>query len=370
MRTQCFLAAFAAVFTLVSLGCSEEPSRPPPMAVDMGPEPDFGPGGDMGEVDMGEPTAMCEDDPEDLAALIATAPVERAFFRGSEADVVSCAEALPEAKATGQYLFEFVPSASLELTWTVDPLPHTVGGEFVIPPQPLVELRRGGTCEAPERIVICSQERSNTFALQKDVPYVLVINGELSSPGFKIKAEERRPPCAANEETCVGEALQVCRIGQPVVTHQCADGCFDDAACAGDTCATAIAVDPGAGRALLSGDRAAHTNGWSAAGLDNCSINEPGRPGVDTPNGDFFVKLENLEEGQEVVINATDSMGNYAFFVLESCDATACLHAASFDSSNANRTVWRVPAGTSEALLVVEALGGGDRSFVVQISAQ
>lgn len=294
-------------------------------------------------------------------------PKKLVLEQAVEPNIVSCGDFYEDSDLSGAYVLEFDVENPVRLAWTIDPVAPP-GNQFELPPKPLVELRRGDACGRPERLTYCGEERTNSFDLVADTRYFMVINGKRGST-FELTLDRQELACVQGPDTCADGAITRCISELAIETYGCVGECLDESACQADSCQTALRVDP-AGGMTLAGHRSAYTNEFDADGLTGCSPSVPGEDGNATPGVDVFVELTNLMAGQEVTIDASAASGNYAFFVLDACDASACLHAGALDDAFENRTTWTVPSGISDAILVVEAQGTTARDFNIGLSAQ
>lgn len=325
-------------------------------------------GGDAGdagtETDMGDSVGACEVT-VDLGVIGDTAMADAEFDPTNATGPTSCADDLAEGETDGTAIVQFELDVPRRIDVTLDGIPLFNNDEPVIPPQPSWEVR-SAPCDTGT-VELCSVERQDEFELPAG-QYFMVISGRLDSGGFRLEMNTEELVCMPGESACVDDNIERCVRGTAIEAFPCFDACSNDAACTGDTCADVVGVtiDVNGAPYTIEGHRRAQSNQWSALGREGCGL-IAGEDAPDTTGVELFVRIDGLTMGQELRIDAERSGGNYAFFILPDCAANSCLHAGDFNSESENVTSW-VARQDGPVILVVEALGSGEREIVVDLT--
>ncbi len=288
--------------------------------------------------------------------------VEREFRATESGEVVSCAGDVGEIATSGTYIARVTFEAATTVDIGVLALPDDQGG---IPPRPVIEVRKG-ICDADEtEVILCESNPSPSFEAEAGVPYFIVANGLADSAGLELSVDaDIAKDCTPGETTCTDGTVEVCRATGVNPKLPCPGDCAGDG-CAGETCDAPVTLSlvPNGPAEVLSGERLTFTNTWNAVDRPGCATDFP----IPTPYPEFFVLVEGVSAGQTLVMDAADTDGRWAFFVIDSCEAAGCIAAYDFDEIDAN--VGRHPiTEDGDVLVVIEGTDADeDRDFAMEI---
>jgi hypothetical protein len=231
-----------------------------------------------------------------------------------------------------------------------------------------MDLRQGGCADADD-VLTCTDGGNYNFNTSAGETYHLVLWGGVNQGDFEVRLDVTEALCDPSEPNwCENGQMNECRQGTSIDSDDCLDACADDTACGADACEAAIAVDLSAtNQKTYTGDQHAYTSTWNASGRTNCGMTA-GDDGSDTPNEEAFFEVSGLTAGQELVVESQGT-GDFAFFVLEDCDANSCLAAADADVNGNQAMVWEVPDDGSY-IVVVEAWQRRSRTLEFSFSTQ
>jgi hypothetical protein len=288
-------------------------------------------------------------------------------YKGSFTDLIREADGKATTCYTGQE-----ESGHWLMTFRV--AEQSIVDVFVVSPigaHPFYQINEG-ICLTDDSMY-CSQEPGHRFLAQPGTSYFVWVEKpvRVNELRFNVELGVEEFICWPGELSCESGAVTICHQGQEWRSvGLCATECRDESTCEGDECADAIEVvlGPGQSTVTISGDRQVYTNQWSAEAKPGCHLFkgelEEGEPdiGRSTPNGEVFFRVKGLKAGQTFSVEAVNEPGNYGFFILETCNADACLAAGSFDSFQLRRLQWEVPADR-DYTVVVESMRDDRRPF-------
>lgn len=221
-----------------------------------------------------------------------------------------------------------------------------------------------GPCDSAERFV-CFNRGSEVVFLDAGVDYhVLVEPGSDRSTPIKLDIATEVLECFPSGSTrCVGDEVEVCGSGFTPTTHSCAIGCSNDA-CTGDTCESAIPMDP-SGSMRLEGSPSGFRDMYNFGSRDECF--ESGFS-IDSGGPDVAVALDGLSAGQVVSVDASREVGDVndnTIFIVDGCaDTPTCVA-----GDDAEQFDWEVPAD-GDYVLIIDLVSVSDDSFVYQIDIE
>lgn len=194
---------------------------------------------------------------------------------------------------------------------------------------------RAGKCEAQAQVQ-CLDSGETLFYAEPGKKYFLVlepVSGTLAGP-LKLTLDFTPLVCAPpGGYSCDMGTRQFCEGGTQERALVCGAAC-EGAACAGDTCETALPIMGVAGTYTFEGTMEAFGNTLDTANMDvdTCALGTfMGMPALATPGPETFYTLRGMKAGQRVQVSVdTNVDGNdNAFYIFKGCDVAAakCLAA-------------------------------------------
>lgn len=228
---------------------------------------------------------------------------------------------MPEGPAGAEYLVSF----RVERRSTVQVDVNAFGRDA------LLEWRTGG-CERPTA-TRCTDREADSILLEPGVEQVLAVQtrGLLEGP---IEVEFRTTPAVEDRGVCAasgGTDAMVCREGAVSLCSpmhgeldwiQCADGCGNRRACAGDSCRAPLRMEAGRRHMTVEGRTEAYRDAMGTQWV--------GRAGgelraVETPGEDIVVALEDMEAGEGLRVDAGGDEVDQVVTIRESCGGETVL---------------------------------------------
>ncbi|QDG51728.1 hypothetical protein FIV42_13515 [Persicimonas caeni] len=364
------LAALAALLcALQVVACGEQNNEPAPGNQIGTNEPNPT---DAGTTDSGadapladatdhdtEPQAGCDGAHEDLGTLSVGSPtVVSRTLKSTQGAPTSCA---PNGDNRGEYVFTF-RAEELAIAEVLVSASTTAPISFGL---------YENSCEADAEL-FCSQQSPWRAIVEPQHTYYLKVQAGQDTPdkAFNISIGLEPAACIPGETTCSDGASEACVQGTSVETYSCAGDCSSGDACNGDTCETALVVEPtpSGQTVVVQGDRRAYTHRWNAADFTGCEASETLENG-DTTAMEVFARVPSLLAGQTLTVADASGAGSYLYYVLDDCAATSCREAMFIDDGGENRLVWDVPAD-GDYIVVIEALSSTSRPFQFEFMLQ
>lgn len=273
-----------------------------------------------------------------------------------------------EATPTGAYIYQLEFDESTQVTVDLRGIPK-MEGEIVIPPQPILEIRKG-SCQANPEIVSCEAQRSHTFVAEPGVPYFLVVAGELDSGGYTIEFSTNAAVCEVGPTECSEASFKNCIQGSELEEWSCTQTCRNEATCNANVCTDALELDllVGGAPVVVNGHRNAYSSGWTAQARQGCET-EDGVESPDTPGVETWIRIPNVLTGQKVVLDATEDNENYGFFLQSDCADQGCISAGVFDTLGDNRHEYTAESD-GDILVAIESLGPSQQDFAIRVSLE
>lgn len=353
------------LISLLAIACGDDPT-PTPLPVnnsqnnDMGTDTDANNTNNLPDIPV-DPTLGCRDI-ESIGTLSDGLMIEKSLKAPVAGHVTSCQTS---DVSSGSKILSFTVAERIQATIIVDAIPKMTG-EIVIPPPPVLEIRPALCDPTKTDVLTCSAERSRTQILDPDVPYFLVINGDLNSEGVRIQVQAREVICDESDNVCIDGNKQICVGGLRLDTFPCAGSCANSTTCAGDSCDGVIEL-AASGTHRVTGSRTAYSDTWDASMHPTCAFPEEDVPRV-TDYSDIVVKFPNVAEGTTINVSAENDVneGSYMFFFSNTCAADTCVYADDIDDFGFNETSYTTES-TGDIFLRIESLGAAERIFAIDI---
>jgi hypothetical protein len=198
---------------------------------------------------------------------------------------------------------------------------------------------RAGKCEAQAQVQ-CLDSGETLFYAEPGKKYFLVlepVSGTLAGP-LKLTLNFTPLVCAPpGSYTCDMGTRQLCEGGTRERALVCGAAC-EGAACAGDTCETALPIMGVAGTYTFEGTLEAFSNTLDTANMDvdTCALGTfMGMPSLATPGPEVFYALRGMKAGQRVRVDAKTDLNDNAIYLFRGCAVATTTCLASDDLADA-----------------------------------
>jgi hypothetical protein len=227
----------------------------------------------------------------------------------------------------------------------------------------VIEVREGA-CEDAAASMTCSDVEDFDFVVEPGTEYFVVAEPRTGIDRgpfeFTMTFEELvcSPPGGVS---CDVDDVVVCQAGTSEARYGCGTGCMD-AACLGDSCATAFEVTASTS---FAGDTEAFSGTLDFGSQPSCSVG--GEQGIATPGPEVVLSLPGLTQGQTVTVDASMNDDNdNAIFVLDQCsDQQGCLDAIDIGEV----LTWDVPAD-GNYFVVIDKTTSSAKPFAYAVDIQ
>lgn len=361
------MTKYFLVLSLLLVACGDDPTPTPvppnnSQNNDMGEDTDVPDTNTNNETDIPiDPTDGCRTI-EDIGTLTNGLMLEKKLIEPATGHETSCQTA---DVSSGSKIFSFTVAERTQATIIADAIPKMTG-EIVIPPPPAIEIRSALCDPAKTEVLSCSNERQQIQTFEPNVPYFLVVNGDIDTEGVRLQFQTREVVCDESDNICVDGNKQVCVGGLRLDTFPCAGDCANETTCAGDTCDGVIEL-AASGTHRITGSRTAYSDTWDASMHPTCTFPEEEVPRV-TDYTDVIVKLPAVPQGAEIKVSAENDVneGSYMFFFSDTCEADSCIFADDIDDFGFNETTYTTTSA-GDVYIRIESLGAAERIFAIDI---